>query len=145
VVRDLHRLDEHSDADFFVIVDDIETRNPYIADVGWLKAAQPVVWSFPDSPHGRKALLEEGLFAEYAVFTPQRPGHGGLPAGACPLEPRRCAGRPRGADHPSAGPVLADQMRWARPSPTSTSACTATCAGSVCRPSTGSRLTSCPS
>lgn len=69
VGRDLHRLDEHSDADFFVTVDDLATRERYIADIGWLAAAQPVVWSFQNSEHGRKALLEDGLFAEYAVFT----------------------------------------------------------------------------
>ncbi|MEO7236587.1 MAG: hypothetical protein ABIW80_14595 [Lapillicoccus sp.] len=68
VGRDLHRLDEHSDADFFVIVDDVETRDRYIADIGWLEAAHPVVWSFENSQHGRKALLADGLFAEYAVF-----------------------------------------------------------------------------
>ncbi len=65
---DLHRLDEHSDADFFVIVDDLETRGRYLADIDWLEAAHPVVWSFPNSEHGRKALLEDGLFVEYAVF-----------------------------------------------------------------------------
>ena len=68
VGRDLHRLDEHSDADFFVIVGDVETRDRYIDDIGWLEAAHPVVWSFPNSQHGRKALLADGLFAEYAVF-----------------------------------------------------------------------------
>jgi hypothetical protein len=69
VGRDLHRLDEHSDADFFVIVDSLETRGRYIADIDWLEAVHPVVWSFQNSEHGRKALLEDGLFAEYAVFT----------------------------------------------------------------------------
>ena len=68
VGRDRHRLDEHSDADFFVIVDDVETRDRYIDDLGWLEAADPVVWSFVNSRHGRKALLADGLFAEYAVF-----------------------------------------------------------------------------
>lgn len=69
VGRDLHRLDEHSDADFFVVVDDLAARERYVDDIDWLKAAQPVVWSFENSPIGRKALLADGLFAEYAVFT----------------------------------------------------------------------------
>jgi len=69
VGRDLHRLDEHSDADFFVVVEDAVARQRYLDDLDWLTAAQPVVWSFENSPVGRKALLEGGLFAEYAVFS----------------------------------------------------------------------------
>jgi hypothetical protein len=69
VGRDLHRLDEHSDADFFVVVDDMAARDRYLADIDWLDAAHPVVWSFENSPAGRKALLADGLFAEYAVFS----------------------------------------------------------------------------
>ena len=68
VGRDLHRLDEHSDADFFVVVDEAATRDRYIADIDWLEAAHPVVWSFENSDLGRKALLEGDLFAEYAVL-----------------------------------------------------------------------------
>jgi hypothetical protein len=69
VGRDLHRLDEHSDADFFVVVEDLEARQRYLDDLDWLEAAQPIVWSFENSPIGRKALLDGGLFAEYAVFS----------------------------------------------------------------------------
>ena len=69
VGRDLHRLDEHSDADFFVVVDDAEARDRYVNGTDWLEAAQPVRWSFENSADGRKALLEGGLFAEYAVFS----------------------------------------------------------------------------
>jgi len=69
VGRDLHRLDEHSDADFFVVVDDARAQARYLADIDWLEAAHPVVWSFENSPFGRKALLADGLFAEYAVFS----------------------------------------------------------------------------
>ncbi len=68
VGRDLHRLDEHSDADFFVVVDDLAARDRYVADIGWLEDAHPVAWSFENTPDGRKALLQGGLFAEYAVF-----------------------------------------------------------------------------
>ena len=68
VGHDLHRLDEHSDADFFVIVDDVAARDRYLADLDWLEAAHPIVWSFVNSPFGRKALLADGLFAEYAVL-----------------------------------------------------------------------------
>src|SRR6476661_9096506 len=81
VGRDLHRLDEHSDADFFVVVDDTATRDRYIADIDWLEAAQPVVWSFENSDLGRKALLEGDLFAEYAVFAVGDLATAGYPPG----------------------------------------------------------------
>ena len=81
VGRDLHRLDEHSDADFFVVVDDTAARDRYLADLAWLEAAQPVVWSFENSPVGRKALLADGLFAEYAVFSLEEMATAGYPPG----------------------------------------------------------------
>ncbi|MGO4597263.1 hypothetical protein [Terrabacter sp. 2RAF25] len=81
VGRDLHRLDEHSDADFFVVVDDAAARDRYLADIDWLEAAQPVVWSFENSGAGRKALLEDGLFAEYAVFSLAEMDAAGYPPG----------------------------------------------------------------
>ena len=81
VGRDLHRLDEHSDADFFVVVDDAAARQRYLDDLDWLDAAQPIVWSFENSPVGRKALLEGGLFAEYAVFSLSEMATAGYPPG----------------------------------------------------------------
>jgi hypothetical protein len=81
VGRDLHRLDEHSDADFFVVVDDAAARQRYLDDLGWLNAAQPIVWSFENSPVGRKALLAGGLFAEYAVFSLNEMTTAGYPPG----------------------------------------------------------------
>jgi hypothetical protein len=81
VGRDLHRLDEHSDADFFVVVDDAAARDRYLADIDWLEAAQPVVWSFENSDAGRKALLEGDLFAEYAVFSLAEMDTAGYPPG----------------------------------------------------------------
>ncbi|GAB3887192.1 hypothetical protein [Terrabacter terrigena] len=81
VGRDLHRLDEHSDADFFVVVDDRAARDRYLADIDWLEAAHPVVWSFENSGAGRKALLEGDLFAEYAVFSVAEMDTAGYPPG----------------------------------------------------------------
>ena len=81
VGRDLHRLDEHSDADFFVVVDDEAARDRYLADIDWLDAAQPVAWSFENSGAGRKALLEGDLFAEYAVFSLAEMDTAGYPPG----------------------------------------------------------------
>jgi hypothetical protein len=78
---DLHRIDEHSDADFFVVVDDAAALERYLSDIDWLEAAQPVVWSFENSDAGRKALLADGLFAEYAVFTLAQMDTAGYPPG----------------------------------------------------------------
>ena len=68
VGRDLHRLDEHSDMDFFVLVDDGAAQR-YLDSIDWLESLHPVAFSFANSLHGRKVLFEDGLFAEYAVFT----------------------------------------------------------------------------
>jgi len=68
VGTDLERLDEHSDLDFFVVVDD-GSKERYLTDLGWLDDAAPVVYSFDNSVDGRKVLWADGLYAEYAIFT----------------------------------------------------------------------------
>ena len=68
VGRDLHRLDEHSDLDFFAVVDD-DAKARYLNSVDWLQAAAAVAFSFPNTADGRKVLFADGLYAEYAVFT----------------------------------------------------------------------------
>ena len=65
---DLGRLDDHSDMDFFVLVDD-GAKQRYLDSIDWLEELHPVVFSFPNSVDGRKVLFADGLFAEYAVFT----------------------------------------------------------------------------
>jgi hypothetical protein len=65
---DLGRLDDHSDMDFFVVVDD-GAKQRYLDSIDWLEELHPVVFSFPNSIDGRKVLFADGLFAEYAVFT----------------------------------------------------------------------------
>jgi hypothetical protein len=65
---DLDRLDEHSDMDFFVVVDD-GAKQRYLHSIDWLEELAPVDFSFPNSVDGRKVLFADGLFAEYAVFT----------------------------------------------------------------------------
>src|SRR6476619_328800 len=54
VGRDLERLDEHSDLDFFVVVDD-GAKERYLVELDWLDVA-PVVYSFANSVDGRKVL-----------------------------------------------------------------------------------------
>src|SRR5262249_14629553 len=68
VGTDLQRLDEHSDLDFFVIVDE-GAKPRYLASIDWLEDAAPVVYSFENSVDGRKALFAGWVFVAYAVFT----------------------------------------------------------------------------
>ncbi len=65
---DLDRLDDHSDLDFFVIVDD-GARRRYLDSIDWLEELSPVAFSFANTLDGRKVLFADGLYAEYAVFT----------------------------------------------------------------------------
>jgi hypothetical protein len=65
---DLGRLDDHSDLDFFVVVDD-GAKQRYLDLIDWLEELHAVVFSFPNSVDGRKVLFADGLFAEYAIFT----------------------------------------------------------------------------
>ena len=65
--REIERLDEWSDLDFFVLVRD-GAKPSYIDDLSWLAGACPVAWHFRNTPDGHKALLADGLFCEFAVF-----------------------------------------------------------------------------
>jgi hypothetical protein len=65
------RFDDHSDIDFFVVVATAGAKRRYLAGVDWLGGfGSPPAFSFENDPNGRKALLSDGLFVEYAVFTP---------------------------------------------------------------------------
>lgn len=64
------RFDDHSDIDFFVVTDTVDTKQRYLQDTSWLQGfGGHVAYSFVNDPNGRKALLSDGLFLEYAVFT----------------------------------------------------------------------------
>lgn len=68
VGRDLDRLDDRSDLDFFVVVED-DAKPRYLESLDWLERLCPVAFSFANTVDGRKALFADGLFAEYAIFT----------------------------------------------------------------------------
>jgi hypothetical protein len=68
VGTDTGRLDEHSDMDFFAVVED-GAKQRYLDAIDWLEELHPVAYSFENSVDGRKVLWDDGLFAEYAVFT----------------------------------------------------------------------------
>jgi hypothetical protein len=76
----LERLDDHSDMDFFVVVED-GAKQRYLDSIDWLEALCPVDFSFENSIDGRKVLFADGLFAEYAVFTVDELRAGSFPPG----------------------------------------------------------------
>jgi hypothetical protein len=61
------RLDAWSDLDFFVLVTD-GAKERYIQDLDWLAEAHPLAWHFQNTADGRKALMTDGVFCEFAVF-----------------------------------------------------------------------------
>lgn len=64
---ELERLDAYSDLDFFVIVAQGH-KQAFIKDLGWLSTAHPLAFAFRNSSDGYKALFEDGIFCEFAVF-----------------------------------------------------------------------------
>ncbi len=65
------RFDDHSDIDFWLVVDDAAAKADLLAGTDWLAGfGGRLAYSFVNDPNGRKALFEDGLFLEYAVFTP---------------------------------------------------------------------------
>ncbi len=61
------RLDEYSDLDFFVIVQD-GCKRRYLDDLDWLSAVCPIVYCFRNTKDGYKLLFEDDIFCEFAVF-----------------------------------------------------------------------------
>ncbi len=60
------RLDDFSDIDFFLIVENGQ-KEKYINDLSWLEV-KPLVYTFKNTKDGYKALFHDGIFAEFAVF-----------------------------------------------------------------------------
>ncbi|MBP6015178.1 MAG: hypothetical protein KA586_00505 [Candidatus Promineofilum sp.] len=70
VGRELERIDDYSDLDFFVIVES-EYKQHYIDDLTWLEAAHPLAYTFRNSADGYKFLFADGIYGEMAVFDPE--------------------------------------------------------------------------
>ena len=70
VGRELERLDNYSDLDFFVIVES-DHKPAYIADLSWLSAAHPLTYVFRNSTDGHKFLFADDIYGEMAVFGPE--------------------------------------------------------------------------
>jgi hypothetical protein len=107
---DLDRLDDHSDLDFFVIVED-DARQRYLDSIDWLEELSPVAFSFANTVDGRKVLFADGLYAEYAVFTLDGVAACASPAGRIVWQR---ADAPAGLEAPRGvpGPSPYDTVEW---------------------------------
>jgi len=107
---DLDRLDDHSDLDFFVIVEDAALQR-YLRSIDWLEELSPVAFSFANTLDGRKVLFADGLYAEYAVFTLDGVGACTSPAGRVVWQR---ADAPAGLEVPrhAPGPSPYDSVQW---------------------------------
>jgi lincosamide nucleotidyltransferase B/F len=65
---DISRMDQYSDIDFFLIVEEGSSAD-FINDNSWFGNLIPIVFAFRDTDHGNKVLLENGVFLEFAIFT----------------------------------------------------------------------------
>jgi hypothetical protein len=63
------RLDEYSDLDFFVIVEEGYKRR-FIDNLEWLSSVCGIAYGFRNTDDGHKVLFEDGVFCEFAVFEP---------------------------------------------------------------------------
>jgi hypothetical protein len=70
VGRELDRLDDYSDLDFFVIVESGHQAH-FRDDLSWLSAAYPLIYQFRNSDAGCKFLFADGVYGEMAVFGPE--------------------------------------------------------------------------
>lgn len=91
-----HRLDRHSDLDFFAIVEPGHKAR-YIDRLDWLAAAHPLAWHFRNTVDGHKALMTDGVFCEFAVFEPAE-------LASIPFAPGRVVWRRDGVDESIALP-----------------------------------------
>lgn len=64
---DIHRLDQFSDLDFFVIVK-TGSKSEYLENLSWLTRIVPIAYYFQNTPDGYKLLYKDGVFCEFAVF-----------------------------------------------------------------------------
>jgi hypothetical protein len=97
------RIDAWSDLDFFVVVDP-GAKARFIGSLDWLAAAHPLAWHFQNTVDGHKALMDDGVFCEFAVFEPQELEH-------IPFAPGRVVWRRDGVDDRIARPLRAMPSR----------------------------------
>ena len=64
---ELDRLDDYSDLDFFVVVQD-GCKAEFLANLDWLARARSISFAFKNTPDGYKVLFDDDIYAEFAVF-----------------------------------------------------------------------------
>jgi len=67
VGREQARIDAYSDLDFFVLARP-GAKHRLLSDLSWLDTACAVDWSYRNTPDGHKALMQDGVLCEFAVF-----------------------------------------------------------------------------
>ncbi|TCI64909.1 hypothetical protein EVJ26_03865 [Exiguobacterium sp. SH3S1] len=60
------RLDDYSDLDFFLIVED-GRKARFIDNLDWLEV-EPLAYQFQNTKDGHKVMYADGIYAEFAVF-----------------------------------------------------------------------------
>ena len=68
---DTGRADRFSDLDFFVIAE-TQTAIALREDLGWLSSIRPLTFRHRNTADGWKVLFDDGIFAEFAVFSPEQ-------------------------------------------------------------------------
>lgn len=64
---DMDRLDQYSDLDFFAIVE-TGCKNDFLDSLAWLSSVCPIAYAYRNTRDGYKALFQDGVFCEFAVF-----------------------------------------------------------------------------
>jgi hypothetical protein len=95
---DTARIDAYSDLDFFAIVRP-GSKAAFMSDLNWLSRPHPIAYAFQNTVDGYKALYEDGIFAEFAVFEPHE-------LDAIPFAPGRVVWAAQGVDLSIGAPRL---------------------------------------
>lgn len=67
-MHETNRLDQYSDIDFFLIVQNYKQKKQYMHDISWLNVS-PIAFSYIETRDGLKVIYEDGILLEFAVFT----------------------------------------------------------------------------
>jgi hypothetical protein len=91
------RLDEFSDLDFFVVVSD-GSKAAFIESLWWLERVRRLAYAYRNTVDGYKALFDDGVFCEFAVFEPSE-------LSRIPFAPGRVVWRRDGFDESVCAPI----------------------------------------